>query len=333
MCGCLEGLKISEVHYWDIKECDLMTCPQCNLTQFDPMLTDEETALGCYAYYIQETMAESRHSQLRNCVRNYRRGVAFASRLKAKGIRPSRVLELGPGSGYFAAGMQFVFEQAEFTVLDVLDEVLDRIKAEHGFKTIKATPETIDTSACGRFDLVVARDIIEHVGDISKVTKNVLEILDDGGYFHFITPNGHEDAWAGFARWRLSAQPSEILINHVNYFDGRGLERFLNKLGFATVDFYNYGLKGTRRGRGWGLRDKNACTPSTRKSAASMVRQNEGKLRAFDVVKREVLNEWWLHPKLKSLAPWYCRFRDRCIIRLPVHLNVGHEIFALLQKK
>lgn len=330
MCGCSEGSKISKVHYWDIKECNLITCPRCDLTQFDPMLTDKETALGCYAYYIQETMAEPRRNQLRNCVRNYRRGVAFASRLKARDICPSRVLELGPGSGYFAAGMQFVFPQAEFTVLDVLDEMLDQIRKVHGFRTIKATPEAIDTTTCGRFDLVVARDIIEHVSDISKVSNNVFKLLDLGGFFHFITPNGHEDAWAAFARWRLSEQPAEILINHVNYFDGRSLERFLNDLGFETVDFYTYGLKGSRRGRGWGLRDKNACTPSTRKSVNDMIQRNEHKLREFDIAKREVLNEWWLHPEMKWLAPWYCRFMDRCIVRLPSHLNIGHEIFALL---
>lgn len=332
MCGSTRGSKIAEVHYWDLKESDLVACFECRLMQLDPMLTDEDTRLGCEAYYLREALHESRRERLRNCVRNLRRGIAFGSELKLCGIRPHRILELGPGNGYFAAGLKFIFPDSEITVLDVVEKVLSEIKRNHGFETILGVTDNPEMSQARQFDLVIARDIIEHVSDISVVIGKVHALLRKDGYFHFITPNGYEDAWAAYSRWRLTGQPAELLINHVNYFDGLGLERFLQTRGFRTVTLYTDTLKFTRRGRGWRLRERNASPISTGVSAKNTIDSWGDEIHAWLIDKDEVFSEWWLKPDMNWLAPLYCRFRQHRILRLPVGLDVGHEINGLMQK-
>jgi len=54
MCESKTGEKIGEVDFWDIKNSNIIKCKKCGLTQLDPMLTQNETAKGCYAYYIEE---------------------------------------------------------------------------------------------------------------------------------------------------------------------------------------------------------------------------------------------------------------------------------------
>ena len=56
VCNEKSGEQIAIVDYWDIKTSRLISCPVCNHIQLDPMLNDEETAKGCLAYYIEESL-------------------------------------------------------------------------------------------------------------------------------------------------------------------------------------------------------------------------------------------------------------------------------------
>ena len=39
ICGSLEGIKIAEIEFWDLQECNIIQCTSCRLIQLDPMLT------------------------------------------------------------------------------------------------------------------------------------------------------------------------------------------------------------------------------------------------------------------------------------------------------
>lgn len=84
ICNEKTGKQIAVVDYWDIKTSRLVKCPKCNHIQLDPMLNDIETSKGCFAYYIEESLRTSKEEQLKNCVRNFRRGVVFGYSLKSK---------------------------------------------------------------------------------------------------------------------------------------------------------------------------------------------------------------------------------------------------------
>ncbi|CAN5198386.1 hypothetical protein BH23BAC1_BH23BAC1_35700 [soil metagenome] len=332
MCGQKKGKIIAKVDYWDIKQANIIQCPDCKLMQLDPMLSQEDTAKGCLAYYIEETLRVPLKEQERNLIRNFRRGVVFAHMLKKKKIFPEKVLELGPGSGYFSAGLQFVFPQTQITVLDVNQEVLDLNKKNFQYQTIKAIPEEYNGELENKFDFVIARDIIEHVIDISQVIKNVNLYLKENGYFHFITPNGHEDVWGHYLTFNQKKAPSNLLINHVNYFDGKGLIQFLEKNNFKEVDYYNYKIKTSLKGRGWKVNDKLMAQDSQKLSADHFVQDKIREIKDHTFNKDEILGKWFINRNFKTLTYLVSKFHHYKIFKLPPQTNVGHEIFGLFQK-
>jgi 2-polyprenyl-3-methyl-5-hydroxy-6-metoxy-1,4-benzoquinol methylase len=331
-CNESVGMRIASVDFWDLHEANIIHCEKCGLTQLDPMPSSESLSVGCTAYHYEELIKIAAREQKRNLVRNYRRGIAFAYKLKRLNITPKQMLEFGPGSGYFAAGMQFVFPKLKVTVLDIVDDVLVKNKQIHGFETVKGLPENYIEELKNKFDFIIARDIIEHVNDFPKMLQNISDYLKKDGYFHFITPNGHEDVWRFYVREQLSAQASELKINHVNYFDGKGLLNLLFKHCFVPVNYYTYQFKTTRRGRGWRIREKNAEKISQKYSAKKFLQERQHLAEDVKYNKEDVLKEWYLKSSIKSFAGWYCRLKHYHFFKASPELKIGHEIFGLFKK-
>ncbi|MEI7897072.1 MAG: class I SAM-dependent methyltransferase [bacterium] len=332
ICRETSGIRIGTVDYWDIKTSAIVVCETCSHIQLDPMLNGEETSMGCFAYYIEEFLRTGKEEQFKNCERNFRRGVVFGYQLKNRNISPVSVLELGPGSGYFATGLQFVFPGAGITVMDINQEVLKFNHEHHHFETIREIPDNFTEQDRNKFDLVIARDILEHVTDISKVVENVNAYLKPGGFFHFITPNGREDIWKHYLTARFEHSPSELLINHVNYFDGKGLKNLMIRQGFAPVAYYNYTFKTTLRGLGWKESRKLMNPVSEKLEAGYFIRDKAGELKSIEFSKSEILDKWYIRPGAKWITRLYCKYHHFEILKLSPDFNVGHEIFGLFKK-
>jgi len=332
ICQEKKGIRIGIADYWDIKTCNIVRCEKCNHIQLDPMLTEEDTNRGCYAYYIEESQRTSEKEQFKNCIRNFRRGVVFGWMLKSRRISPRNILELGPGSGYFAAGLQFVIPNVQVTVMDINKEVLDFNKEHHHFETIRSIPDILQTTYQDKFDLVIARDILEHVTDITKVFENVYAYLKPGGLFHFITPNGYEDVWKHYLTFKLKGVPSELLINHVNYFDGKGLKNLLIQKGFSPVDYYTHTLKTTFRGQGRKENLKLMSRVSQKMSAALYVERKADELKRIEFRKSEILNKWYIRPNAKWITCLYSLSHHFSVIRISPVRNIGHEIYGVFEK-
>ena len=333
VCNAVTGTRIGVADYWDIRTSGIVMCGACGHIQLDPMLNEEETALGCRAYYMEELQRTGNKEVEKNCERNFRRGVVFGYKLKRRNFTLQTALELGPGSGYFSAGLQFVFPGLKITVMDINRDVLALNEKQHDFQTIEAVPDTFAENCTGRFDLVVARDILEHVTDISKVLDNIYRYLKPGGLFHFITPNGHEDVWKHYLAWKIAGTPSELLINHVNYFDGKSLGFQLQQKGMRSLDYYTYKVKYTLRGSGWKKDRRLMGILSQKKSAESYAAANIDIIPGAVTDKMHILNKWYILPDNKLVTWLYCLYHHFLIIRLPAEANVGHEIYGLFEKK
>jgi ubiquinone/menaquinone biosynthesis C-methylase UbiE len=331
ICHEKSALQIGLADYWDIKTCRIVACTKCNHIQLDPMLNDEETSKGCFAYYVEEFLRTSKAEQFKNCERNFRRGVVFGSQLKKRNIVPKFVLELGPGSGYFAAGLQFVFPSIELTVMDINRDVLRFNQEHHDFQTIQGIPDVNLSSCHNKFDLVIARDILEHVSDISSVLDNVNGYLKPGGLFQFITPNGREDVWKHYLTSISEHVPSELLINHVNYFDGKGLLDLLNLKGFSSLDYYTYTFKTTLKGQGWSKNPKLNSVVSKKLKADAFVAKADD-LKHVEFNKAKILDKWYIRPKAKWITRWYSAYHHFNLFKISPHYNIGHEIYGLFRK-
>ena len=332
VCKEKSGRQIAVVEFWDIKKSMIVRCEKCHHMQLDPMLTDAETDKGCQAYYIEESLRTSRNEQKRNCIRNFRRGVVFGYQLMKKGVSPQSILEIGPGSGYFSAGIRFVFPACEITVLDINNDVLEFNSRHHSFKTIRDVPDHFADECHGKFDLVVARDILEHVSDISQVLSNLARYLKPEGYLHFITPNGHEDVWKHYLTSRFANSVSELLINHVNYFDGDGLKNMLIRSGLYPVEYYSFGFKTTIKGAGW-KKVRNLFSPTAGKNKADFfINMKKSEIDNDDYSRKEILDQWYIRTNARWVTRLVCLYHHFTIIRTAPELKIGHEFYGLFIK-
>lgn len=321
-CGEKQGYFISDIAFWDVADTRLVICPRCRLAQLDPMLSQKAMSTGVYAYYLMQKAGESEKSRLKNCARNFRKGYAFALGLP-KGFKPAKVLELGPGDGFFLRGVRSVFPEAKFYAWDIVPEVARAMQDEHGFSPLSGGFEKLKTKE--KFDLIIARDVIEHFAETGHVLQQVENLLQAGGLFHFITPNGHEDLWKFYVLSRLNRdEKGELLLNHVNYFDGAGLHQYLRNIGLNAVEYYTYDFSSWKMGIGWIVIPKLAAnriwlsakeTISKFKRAGTSVRVQAPRDARIGLLQRLWFRyKYW---RLIKLAPAY---------------NFGHEIHGLYRK-
>ncbi|RYZ87959.1 MAG: class I SAM-dependent methyltransferase [Proteobacteria bacterium] len=330
LCDCEQGLVVSKVDFWDLQTSDLVQCKDCLHIQLDPKLTAAATSTGCLAYYIRESYGISQREQGRNRLRNFRRGVLFGRSLQNSKICPSRVLEYGPGDGFFLQGLKFVFPEIQITVLDIVEEVLQACREVHGYKTILGSPDSPALRSEQSFDLIIARDVIEHINDLQSMTSNLKSLLAPNGYFHFITPNGYEDVWGHFTLWNTQKRNSELLINHVNYFEGTSLENYLEKQGFKKLEYYTYRFKDAVKGKGRKI-SQRWMTPSRGTKSADFLSKPPATSKSLASVA-EIYNVPYISKKFPWMTYFVSAYHHFNWLRLSPRKNRGHEIFGLFQK-
>jgi SAM-dependent methyltransferase len=330
LCGAEQGLLVSKIEFWELQTSNLVQCTNCLHIQLDPKLTAESTAQGCLAYYIRESLGISQREQGRNRLRNFRRGVLFGRSLMHVDVRPQKVLEFGPGDGFFLQGLKFVFPDLQITVLDIVPEVLEACRKTHGYDTVLGSPDSKDLNIEKNFDLIIARDVIEHVNDLQPMFDNLKKLLAPKGYFHFITPNGYEDVWGHFVLWNTQQRHSELLINHVNYFEGRSLENYLQRQGFRQLKYYTYRFKDAFKGKGRKIAPR-WLTPVRGTKTQDFLNQKVPQSRTLVSV-----SDVYKVPYVSKRFPWITYFATAYHhlnwIRLAPKYNRGHEIFGLFQK-
>jgi hypothetical protein len=332
-CNAPQGVLVAQGDFWDLARVNYVRCEECGLIQVDPMLSEEVTARGCQAYYSMETLREGRRNLQKKMIRSFRKGVHFAYKLKRLGFSPRRILEVGAGDGYFSRGVQFVFPEGSFTCLDIVPEVLANIRRSHGFETVLGSPENIPLRQdAQKYDLIIARDIIEHTVNPRRVIDSFASSLSRGGMVHIITPNGFEDIWMAYCRWQLKSQPADMLINHVNFFPPQSLKAEFERAGLRPRIWYIYDFNGTRWGRARYISEKQMADASRRLPAADVVAKSAPQLAELSVDETAILRQWWIQPRMRWITRAYCLLKEARRFVLPADSGIGHEIFGVFEK-
>jgi 2-polyprenyl-3-methyl-5-hydroxy-6-metoxy-1,4-benzoquinol methylase len=106
------------------------------------------------------------------------------------GVEGKRVLDIGCGVGY---GAHYYAKNgaAEVVGVDYSSEALDYAKENFSAPNLsffKDDAQKLD-SVSGKFDVISAFEVFEHISDHEAMLKRVKELLSDGGYFFCSTPN------------------------------------------------------------------------------------------------------------------------------------------------
>ncbi|MEH2125030.1 class I SAM-dependent methyltransferase [Nostoc sp.] len=101
---------------------------------------------------------------------------------------PLKVLDLGAGTGLYSGMVQSVFPNAEFTLLDLAPEMLEKAKVR--FSKMGKSPKIligdyIETDLGGSYNLIISALSIHHLSDIDKelLYQRIYDVLSPGGIF------------------------------------------------------------------------------------------------------------------------------------------------------
>jgi len=101
---------------------------------------------------------------------------------------PLKVLDLGAGTGLYSGMVQAVFPNAEFTLLDLAVEMLE--KAKFRFSQMGKSPsiligDYVEADWGGSYDLVISGLSIHHLSDPDKerLYQRIYDALSPGGMF------------------------------------------------------------------------------------------------------------------------------------------------------
>lgn len=186
--------------------------------------------------------------------------------------QPGRLLEIGPGYGYFLAcakqhgwrvtGLEWSHAAAEYA------------RKKLGLEVHVGRIEEYETS--DHYDAVVILHTLEHMPDPTAVLQRLREFLAPGGVLAIVGPNaGSFDRWWHGKRWRGWQLPY-----HLYHFTVPSYRRFLEKTGFSVLHlecpFWNpiAHFKEALLGDGWRA-DHPPCIVNQVYESSTWVRVND----------------------------------------------------------
>ncbi|MFF1442223.1 class I SAM-dependent methyltransferase [Streptomyces sp. NPDC058295] len=125
------------------------------------------------------------------------------------GTSPSRILDLGCGTGAGTLALLERFPEAEVTAVDVSDAHLDRLREKAGaagaadrVRVVRADLDATAWPALGTPELVWASASLHHLADPGRALRQVHDLLAPGGLFAVVE-------LAGFPRFLPESAPKD----------------------------------------------------------------------------------------------------------------------------
>lgn len=208
-----------------------VTCDVCHTLYCNPRPRFEDL-IGFYAdspstsYWVSDffmPVAEARRVKIFRPRAEY---VAQALPELATGC----VGDIGAGFGIFLEEMRAVSPEAEAVAIEPSVEQAG-ICSGKGLEVFPCALEEVD-GADGRFDLLTAFELMEHLHDTETFMTRVGELLKPGGHFLFTTLNGRGyDIALLWAASRSVSPPG-----HINFLNPESARLLLDRFGFEVVE-------------------------------------------------------------------------------------------------
>jgi 2-polyprenyl-3-methyl-5-hydroxy-6-metoxy-1,4-benzoquinol methylase len=194
----------------------LNVCTNCGLIQ----LSDPAPAEMLYTEYV--CLSSWKHQP------HVQRMVAIINGL-ADVTKESRIVEVGSNDGSFLRALRDEGYRNLFGIEPALDA--QQAAREDGFETLGTyfTPAVAQEQAStqGKCDLLLARQVLEHIADLGRFGEAIQRLLRPGGYVLIEVPNFD---------FNLDVLDySGIWEEHVNYFTLDTMSRYLAGAGIQVV--------------------------------------------------------------------------------------------------
>lgn len=109
--------------------------------------------------------------------------------------------------------------------VDILADAVEELRSQ-GYDVL-CLDVTTGGRPPGRFDVIVAGEVVEHLGDIGGLFEAAADLLDAGGCFILTTPNPYA-AWRVYQN--LRGRPAEN-VDHVTFLTAWGIAELAERVG------------------------------------------------------------------------------------------------------
>lgn len=223
-------------------EVDVTECRACGLLFANPVPSAERIA-SLYDSGYWDPEGRGAREASRRYRRQYRFGAAYGERL-GRAARTGRMLEVGCGLGFFLKG---VADHCGWEVegIDAAEGVGRFAREKLGLR-VTEMPFEQNGFPDDSFDLVRAKDVLEHVPRPMEFLGEARRILRPGGELELWLPNGPLDLAEARRAFRRGAR-AEMGAGHLLFIRPRTLRAALEAAGFGVarmeVSGFRYALK------------------------------------------------------------------------------------------
>ncbi len=205
-------------------------CRQCNTLYLSPRPTYEHlmqiyTDSPSTRYWVEEffmPMVEARREKI------FRPRAEFIT-LQFPQVRTGAIADIGAGFGLFLEEVRKLWPEANLTAIEPSQDMAG-ICRKGGFRVIEEMLEDVD-EATGKYELLTAFELFEHLHDPERFLNNVGRLLVKGGYVYLTTLNG-----LGFdiqLLWDRSKSVSPP--HHINFFNPSSMQKLLERTGYQVI--------------------------------------------------------------------------------------------------
>lgn len=157
--------------------------------------------------------------------------------LSARLMRGARILEIGCGNGHFSrelASCGYIVTGIDASSSGV--EQAQRVPSNVSFH--RSEIDDINVERFGKFDCVLAIEVIEHCYSPKSLVVRAMEVLDPGGTLILSTPyHGYWKNLALAVTGRLEAHWNPLWEGgHIKFFSMRSMKRLLSDAGFNEIE-------------------------------------------------------------------------------------------------
>lgn len=346
VCGSALPMRpVVTVSVVGVFDASIEACPGCGFRQIRPRLDARELrALYPDAYFDPDDamgFANYAREQQRS-----ERDAWWLARAVGRPLQGARVLEVGCALGFL---LDAVRRQtgAEVHGLDVSELAVEFTARTYGLPVRAATLEEAGWPD-RHFDVVIQKDLLEHVLRPRDHLRETWRVLKPGGILWLVTPNGETNVRPLVRRAReeeaaRSGMRPVLDQGHLSFFSRRHLQRLFDECGFDVLQMRTVHLKRGLRALGYwpGQKRKERLAPAGRTraeavqaaSTADSDRSDGARTRAR-IVERLAAAVRQSHRSVRSQAQYF-RFRQmmKDMGAIPLPVDLGLDFDCLLRRR
>jgi SAM-dependent methyltransferase len=234
------GLDVSLLGF---RNANVHRCRSCGFGQVRPRLAAAGIeALYPADYFLPGGTDVGFREYSREAQRSERDGYFLARRITGLLPRGGRLLEVGCGLGFLLHALERFAPGLEAEGVDISGFGARFARERLGLMVRAGTLEAAGF-ADAAFDIVLQKDLLEHVGSPREHLRETARVLRPGGFLWLVTPNGD----ANLAPYAALAErePGRVPLldqGHLSFFRKEHLERLLREEGFEVLEWKNLKL-------------------------------------------------------------------------------------------